>query len=107
MTHDEKVELVQAFLGNDSGATDSLVSAYLTKAKSDVLRRLYPYGIPEDVNDVPERYEMVQVSLARNYYLRQGAEGELHHYENGFNRSYKSTNDEELLSEVIPYVKLV
>lgn len=106
MTQEEKVELVQTFLG-DPGATDALVSAYLTKAKSDVLRRLYPFGIPEDVTEVPEIYEMVQISLARNYYLRQGAEGERSHNENGINRTYGSVNDEELLSEIVPYARFV
>lgn len=107
MTQEEKVTMVQTLLGEDAGAADSAVSAFLVQAKHDILNRLYPFGIPEDVEDVPMQYEMTQIKLARNYFLRLGAEGEDMHIENGIHRSYKSTNDEELLSEVVPYCKIV
>lgn len=105
MTDAEKITLVQTFV-NDTNATDALVGAYLTDAKSAILRRRYPFGIPDNA-DVEEIYEMLQVKLAARYYLRRGGEGEVSHSENGISRTYGSVNDEDLLMEVTPYAKVI
>lgn len=102
MTFDEKILSVQTLVENDEAATDALISVYLSNAKSAILRRLYPFGIPEGA-DVPDIYEYSQVELASRYFLRRGAQGEVVHNENGVNRTYGSANDEDILREIMPY----
>lgn len=103
MVLDNAITTVQTLVENDPAATDALVGVYLNDAKAAILRRLYPFGIPETVTDVPPIYEMLWCKLAARYFLRRGAEGEKLHEENGINRQYGSVNDEDLLSEVTPY----
>ena len=107
MTNAEKITTVQTLVENDASATDAVVTVYLKDAESAILRRLYPWGIPETVTDVPSEYEMLQCKLAMRYFLKRGAEGEYIHDENGTNRHYGSVNDEDLLSEVVPYAKVI
>lgn len=106
MTDAEKITMAQALIGNDSEATDDLVAVYLNDAKSAILRRRYPFGLPTGA-DVEEIYEALQVKLAVRYFLRRGGEGEISHNENGINRTYGSVNDEDLLMEVTPFAKVI
>ena len=107
MTNAEKITTVQTLVENDASATDAVVTVYLKDAEAAILRRLYPWGIPETVASVPSEYEMLQCKLAMRYFLKRGAEGEYIHDENGTNRHYGSVNDEDLLSEVVPYAKVI
>lgn len=106
MTNEQKISYVKAILGNDERYDSSLINAFLLDAKSAVLRRLYPFGIPDNVTDVPELYEVLQCKLCLRYLQRIGAEGEVLHAENGTDRHYGSVNEEDLLMEITPYIKL-
>lgn len=106
MTNEEKILNVQTLVENDEAATDALVSVYLASAEAAILRRLYPFGIPEGAA-VPGIYEFSQCELAARYFLRRGAQGEVVHNENGVNRTYGSTNDEDILREIMPYGKVM
>ena len=90
----------------DSGATDAKMTVFLEKAKEVILRRLDPLGVV-NLTDVPDIYSMLQCELAVRYYYRQGGEGETAHSENGVSRTYGSVNDEDLLREIMPYVKVI
>ena len=103
MTDAEKISTVQTLLDNDAAATSALVTVYLSKASAAIMRRLYPFGVPSTVTEVPEIYEMLQCELAVRYFDRRGGEGEKAHNENGINRTYGSVNDEDLLMEITPY----
>ena len=103
MTESAKIDTVKAFVETDPAATDAVVTVYLNKAKAAILRRLYPWGNYPDYTEIPVKYEMLQCELASRYFLKRGAEGEYIHDENGVNRHYNSANDEDLLSEVVPY----
>lgn len=46
MTTEEKVIRVQTLIGADETATEALVGVYLDEAKSAILNRRYPFGIP-------------------------------------------------------------
>lgn len=107
MTDAEKISTVKVLVENDATATDAVVTVYLNKAESAILRRLYPWGIPATADSVPQEYEMLQCELASRYFLKRGAEGEYIHDENGTNRHYGSVNDEDLLGEVVPYAKVL
>lgn len=106
MSDTEKITIVQTLVSNDPEATDAVVSVYLKDAEAAILRRLYPWGLPDDAT-VPSEYEMLQCKLAMRYFLKRGAEGEYIHDENGTNRHYGSVNDEDLLQEVVPYAKVI
>jgi hypothetical protein len=106
MSDTEKITIVQTLVSNDPEATDEVVSVYLKDAEAAILRRLYPWGLP-DAATVPSEYEMLQCKLAMRYFLKRGAEGEYIHDENGTNRHYGSVNDEDLLQEVVPYAKVI
>lgn len=99
------VEKVQALVGNDTEATSAVVTTYLSIAESAIINRRYPYDVPE-TPDIA-KYDDLKCRLAARYFLRRGAEGEIAHNENGINRTYASVNDEDLLMEVTPVMKVV
>lgn len=105
MTTAEKISNVQARVQDDL-ATDSLVGLLLDDAAEAIFQRMYPFGVPDDVIDVPRRYELLQCKLAARYFFRMGSEGENVHLENGIHRHYGSVNDSDLLQEVMQKIKL-
>jgi len=109
MTPNEKITMVKA-LANDSTLVDNVVETFLTKAESAIRNRMYPFGLPKNADGtektfvVPAKYEVLQCDLASRYILRRGGEGEIKHDENGIGRTYASTNDEDLLMEVMQVI---
>lgn len=106
MTIDDKVDMVQALVDGDTEATDSLVTILLQLAEDSILARMYPFGAP-DGYVVPPQYDMLQVKLAQRYFLRRGTEGETLHIENGIHRDYETVDDDDLLKNVTPFVRVV
>lgn len=100
----DKIATIRELVGNDAKATDALVSVYLSDAEESILRRLYPFGVPDGAS-IPAMYDMASCKLAARYFLRRGAEGETVHNENGVHRHYGSVNDEDILREIMPYVR--
>lgn len=108
MTDAEKITTVQAYVENDPQATDTLVSVYLAEAEDDILRRLYrAYGAVPEGATMPTMYDLMQCKLASRRFLRRGGQGEVLHTENNVNRTYHSTDDEEILKDVMPFAKVV
>lgn len=105
MTHAERIANVQARV-HDEFATDDTVSILLQDAQEAIFLRMYPFGVPDNVLDVPPRYQVLQCRLAARYFYRIGAEGETVHLENGMHHHYGSANDEDLLQEVMQVIKL-
>ena len=107
MTTAEKIETVQVLVDNDKKATPKLVRVYLLSARQMILDRLYAL-VPEDRPDeVPEQYAMLHCQLAARQFLRRGAEAESSHEENGINRVYSSVDDEDILSRLTPFAKVM
>lgn len=67
------------------------LSAYLTVARDEILNWIYRLydDIPEDVKDVPRKYEMIQIQAVIVGFNLQGAENQTTHNENGINRTFK------------------
>lgn len=105
MTDEEKITMTKALCENDEELTDSMASVYLAQAEAAILRRRYPFGMPEGAR-TPRDYEMLQCELASRYFFRRGGQGENHHHENGIIRVYGSVNDEDLLMEVVQIAKI-
>lgn len=101
MTTNDKIALVQVYVGDQSGiVTPQLCESYLALAKSEILNRLHPFGVPDGVDDIPNRYDYTQCKYAAYCILKRGAEGEFTHTENGIARQYNS--ETEILNEIVP-----
>lgn len=107
MTINDKIDMVKTLVDGDAEATDSLVTVLLQLAEDSILARLFPFGVPEEGYTVPAQYDMLQVKLAQRYFLRRGAEGETLHIENGIHRDYETADDDDLLKNVTPYIRVV
>lgn len=100
MTDSEKLTMLKALIGKN-GLDDSVLLVHLQIAGDEVLRRCYPYAADTQVYSVPDRYETIQVRLARNAVLRRGADDQTSMSDNGVTRVYES--DDVLLRRIVPY----
>ena len=99
MTHEEKLQLLKAMVGESD--TEEVLLAYLNIAGRKIINRAYPYGTDE--TEVPVRYDFLQCEIAAYLLNKRGAEGESSHSENGISRSYESADvPESLLGAVTP-----
>lgn len=89
----------------DSTIDSSIITVYLSLASKRILQRLYPFDSTQTT--LPSEYEYMQCELASRMYLRRGAEGEMSHSENGISRSYGTVNDEDVLSQIVPFVQVM
>lgn len=107
MTEAEMIALVQSLIGDDMAAsvTTDVISVYLDLAAQKMLVRIYPFDATQ--TDIPTVYQTTQCELASRLILRRGAEGETAHNENGINRTYGSVDDEDILSRLTPYAKVM
>lgn len=93
---------------DDSSVSDDVLNVYLSLAGSKILNKMYPYGIPEDVTDVPECYKMTQAQIACFLYNKIGAEGEVIHAENGVSRQYGAADiPNDMIKEVVPKIGVI
>lgn len=90
MDNVEKVNVLQAMIDPDGKEelNPEVLTAYLALVQSEILNRMYPFGIPPGVDRVPDRYEMLQLQCALFLWNKQGAEGQSQHSENGVTRTY-------------------
>ena len=107
MSENEKLEMIR----NMTGETDTAVcSTYLMLAAAKISRRLYPFGLPDNVciADVPAEYAMNQIDIAVYLLNKRGAEGQVSHSENGISRTYGDADvPESMLRGIVPYVGVV
>ena len=101
MTHEEKLQLLKAMVGESD--TEDVLLAYLNIAGRKILYRAYPFGTDE--TEVPSRYDFLQCEIAAYLLNKRGAEGQTSHSENGISRSYESADvPESLLCAITPMV---
>lgn len=105
MTDAERVARVKSYFDPDTeGLTDEVASAYLESSKSVVLNTLYAFAsnFPDEA-EVPSRYEGLWCELAARRFSRKGGLGETMHIENGIHRDWYSSDDSDLLRQIVPY----
>lgn len=107
MNHSAKVNTVRVLCEFDEAATEEVIEAYLRIAAYKMLERLYPYNMTKTVDDIPKRYDTIQCELAARYFLRQGAQAEKSHEENGINREYGSVDDADILNRLTPFTGVI
>lgn len=100
MTDNEKIEMLLALSHEDDRTA---AANYLLMARSRIMQRRYPFGA-NDGAEMPSAYDELQVELANAMWAKEGAEGESSHTEGSVKRVY--SDDEQLLSRVLPYVGL-
>lgn len=65
---------------------DEVISAYLYLAGQKILRMAFP----DDVTEVPEKYDALHIDATVYLLNKRGAEGQISHNENGISRSYET-----------------
>lgn len=108
MTDAEKLTSVKSVLGITGSDEDTSLSAYLALAEAEILAWLYSGNTPDDVTDVPTRYEVTQIMGVVAGFNMQGVEGQTSHSENGISRSWKHEDMVAYLrTHVIPYAVVI
>ena len=104
MTHEEKLQLLKAMVGESD--TEEVLLTYLKIAGQKIINRAYPYGTEDP--EVPTRYDFLQCEIAAYLLNKRGAEGQTSHSENGISRNYESADvPESLLGAVTPMIGVI
>ena len=112
MTDAEKLTTIKTLLDDGSEMpSDEKLNAYLSLAKNEILNWLYwdIGGVPEDVTNLPSRYDGVQIYAVIAGYTHAGAEGEGQHIENGVHRTFNYDDMVGYIRDtrhVTPYVRV-
>ena len=110
MTDAEKLATVKVLL-EDGGdmPSDEKLNTYLSIAKSEVLAWQYHLigGVPDDVTDIPAKYENTQIYAVVAGYTHAGSEGESRHVENSVTRDFKYSDMLDYIhNNVLPFVRV-
>ena len=104
MTHEEKLQLLKAMVGESD--TEEVLLTYLKIAGQKIINRAYPYGTEDP--EVPSRYDFLQCEIAAYMLNKRGAEGQTSHSENGISRNYESADvPESLLGAITPMIGVI
>jgi len=104
MTNEEKLTALKGMVGNSD--SDATLSAYLTLAGKKIITKAYPYE--DEVDEVPAKYEYLQLEIAAYMLNKRGAEGQTSHSENGISRSYENADvPASMLKAVTPHCGVI
>ena len=109
MSHERKIEMLRALIGDTNSKEDSgVLSVYLEMAGAKILERLYPYRETWEDLEVPDKYSMLQLKIATYLLNKRGAEGQIQHIENGIHRNYGDADiPENMLSDLVPFAQVI
>lgn len=111
MTDEQKLITVHTLIDDGTGymPSDDLLNTYLSMAKSEILSWMYHLvgGVPEDVSEVPSKYEGIQIYAVIVGFTQSGAEGQGQSIENGVHRSFRYSDMLDYIhNNVLPYVRV-
>ena len=111
MTNEQKLEIIETLLEDGSGymPTTETLETYLTLSANEILAWMYHLvgGVPEDVTDVPSKYEGIQIYAVIVGFTQSGAEGQGQSIENGVHRNFKYTDMLDYIhNNVLPIVRV-
>ena len=111
MTDSEKLASIKILLEDGSGymPTDETLTEYINLSKNEILAWMYHLigGVPEDVVDVPAKYETVQIYSVIAGWTHAGAEGQSVSVENGVHRHFNYTDMLDYIhNNVLPFVRV-
>ena len=108
MTDAEKLAQVKSLMNITDTGSDAQLAVFLSFAQSEILSWLYSGKTPNDVTEVPARYEPTQVMACVAGFSQSGADGQLTHSENGISRTFKHEDMVAYIrSHVAAYVGVV
>ena len=110
MTDDQKLASVKIRL-SDGGEmpSDEMLIEYIRSAGQEILNWMYDNypSIPDDVTEVPPKYEEMQIAAVVAGYTHAGSEGEKQHNENSVNRVFIYADMVSYIrNNVLPYVRV-
>jgi len=111
MTDAQKFLTVQTLIDDGTGymPSDDLINTYITIAGNEILAWMYHLvgGVPEDVIEVPSKYEGIQIYAVVVGFTQSGAEGQGQSIENGVHRNFKYTDMLDYIhNNVLPIVRV-
>lgn len=111
MTDAEKLNSIKILLEDGSGymPTDETLTEYITLAKKEILAWMYHLvgGVPEDVTEVPAKYETIQIYSVIAGWTHAGAEGQIVSIENGVHRHFSYVDMLDYIhNNVLPFVRV-
>ncbi len=94
MNDTAKLAKIKLQLNISSADMDAKLNDYLDSAKQEILSWMYINypEVPEDVIDVPAKYEITQIQAVVAGFGLEGGENEISHNENGISRTFKYSN---------------
>ena len=108
MDNASKIAMVKSLYGRKADGTeltDLEITPFLEVAKSVILGRYDPYG---DTDKLPSKYDILQCRITNYMLVKQGAEGEIQHTENGVTCIYCQADiPDELMREIVPNAGLI
>lgn len=111
MTNAQKLTTLQVLLDDGSGymPSEQTLKTYLNLAQGEILSWMYHLigGVPEEVTEVPERYDAVQIYSVIAGWTHAGAEGQTVSVENGVHRHFEYTDMLDYIhNNVLPFVRV-
>lgn len=111
MTDAEKLATLKVLLEDGSGymPSDNTLNTYISLSKSEILAWMYHLvgGVPDDVTEVPEKYETIQIYSVIAGWTHAGAEGQTLSIENGVHRDFAYVDMLDYIhNNVLPYVRV-
>ena len=111
MTDSQKLQTLKVLLEDGSGymPTDETLSTYIFLSGSEILNWIYHLvgGVPEDITEVPAKYENVQIYAIVAGWTHAGAEGQSVSVENGVHRHFEYTDMLDYIhNNVLPYARV-
>ena len=111
MTDAQKLNSIKVLLEDGSGymPADETLTEYITLAKKEILAWMYHLvgGVPEDVTEVPAKYETIQIYSVIAGWTHAGAEGQIVSIENGVHRHFSYVDMLDYIhNNVLPYVRV-
>ena len=111
MTEAQKLATLKVLLEDGSGymPTDETLNTYIGLAENEILAWMYHLigGVPEDVTEVPAKYETIQIYAVLAGWTHAGAEGQSVSIENGVHRTFDYTDMLGYIhNNVLPFVRV-
>lgn len=111
MTDAQKLTTIGVLLDDGSGYTPTAetLKTYLKLSGNEILAWMYHLvgGVPEEVTEVPEKYEGIQIYAVVAGWTHAGAEGQTVSIENGVHRHFSYTDMLDYIhNNVLPFVRV-
>lgn len=111
MTDAQKLTTIKALLEDGSGymPTDTVLNTYITIAGNEILAWMYHLvgGVPDDITEVPSKYEQIQIYAVVVGWTHAGAEGQGLSIENGVHRDFRYSDMLDYIhNNVLPIVRV-